>query len=149
MYHLIEFTENLQQKVSDFYYKCLPESGRIFEPKGRHQALTKIKNTYDVFWCFEFNDKIIGTVAVNRLSADKCELKSMYLLSEYHRNGLGQKMMDKALEYAKKNDFKEMYLNTLSSSESAIILYEKNGFVKTVRYNYNMVADVFMKVIIE
>ncbi len=149
MYHLIEFTENLQQKVSDFYYKCLPESGRIFEPKGRHQALTKIKNTYDVFRCFEFNDKIIGTVAVNRLSADKCELKSMYLLSEYHRNGLGQKMMDKALEYAKKNDFKEMYLNTLSSSESAIILYEKNGFVKTVRYNYNMVADVFMKVIIE
>lgn len=34
----------------------------------------------------ESSKTIISTVAVNRLSADKCELKSMYLLSEYHRN---------------------------------------------------------------
>ncbi|WP_333860533.1 hypothetical protein [Clostridium sp.] len=41
-----------------------------------------------------------------------------------------------------------MYLDTLSSSERAIKLYQKNGFVKTVRYNDNMAADVFMKTII-
>ena len=75
MYNLIEFTEELQEKMIDFYYNCLPESGRKFEPKGRHQPLTKVKDTYDIFLCLEFNNKIIGTVAVNRLSADKCELK--------------------------------------------------------------------------
>jgi len=149
MYNLIEFTEELQEKMIDFYYNCLPESGRKFEPKGRHQALTKVKDTYDIFLCLEFNNKIIGTVAVNRLSADKCELKSMYLLSKYHGNGLGQKMIDKAFDYAKNNAFKEMYLDTLSSSEGAIRLYKKNGFVETARYNANMVADVFMKKIIE
>jgi ribosomal protein S18 acetylase RimI-like enzyme len=149
IYNLIEFTEELQEKVIDFYCNCLPESGRKFEPKGRHYTLTKIKDTYDVFWCLEFNNEIIGTVAVNRLSDDKCELKSMYLLSKYHGNGLGQKMIDTAFDYAKKNDFKEMYLDTLSSSKGAIRLYKKNGFVETVRYNDNMAADVFMRRTIE
>ena len=149
MYHLTEFKEELQKEVIDFYYNCLPESGRKFEPDGRHQALTKIKDTYDTFWCLKFNNKIIGTVAVNILSADKCELKSMYLLSQYQGKGLGQKMIDKAFDYAKKNSIKEMYLDTLSSSEGAIRLYKKNRFVETARYNDNMVAEVFMKRTIE
>jgi ribosomal protein S18 acetylase RimI-like enzyme len=38
-------------------------------------------------------------------------------------------MIDKAFDYAKKNAIKEMYLDTLSSSEGAIRLYKKNGFV--------------------
>ena len=145
MYDLIQFTEGLQEQIINFYCKCLPESGREFEPKGRHEVLTKVKYNYDMFWCLKFNDKIIGTIAINKLSANKCELKSMYLLSEYHGNGLGQGMMDKALEYAKEKDFKEMYLDTLSSSERAIRLYVKNGFKKIERYNDNMIADVFMK----
>ncbi|MGG7177346.1 GNAT family N-acetyltransferase [Clostridium paraputrificum] len=145
MYNLIEFTAELQEKVINFYSNCLLESGRKFEPEGRHQDLGKIKDSYDAFWCLEFNNNIIGTVAVNSLSYDKCELKSMYLLSKYHGNGLGQKMIDKALDYAKKNGFKEMYLDTLNTSKGAIRLYKKNGFVETIRYNNNMVADVFMK----
>lgn len=149
MYNLIEFTEELREKVIDFYYKCLPESGRKFEPDGRHEALTKISEAYAAFWCLQIDEKIIGTVAVNRLSSDKCELKSMYLFSNYHGNGLGQKMIDKAFDYAKKNGFKEIYLDTLSSSKRAIRLYKKNGFVEISRYNDNMIADVFMKANIE
>ena len=118
MYNLIEFTSELQEKVINFYSNCLLESGRKFEPDGRHQALRNIKDTYDAFWCLELDNKIIGTVAVNSLSYDNCELKSMYLLSKYHGNGLGQKMIDKALDYAKNNDFKEMYLDTLNTSIS-------------------------------
>ncbi|MGN0145471.1 MAG: GNAT family N-acetyltransferase [Clostridium sp.] len=145
MYYLTEFKEELQNELIDFYYKCLPESDRKFEPDGRHKSLTKIKDSYDIFWCLNFDNKIIGTVAVNRLSVDKCELKSMYILSEFHGLGLGQKMIEKAFDYAKENGFKEMYLDTLSSSKEAIRLYKKNGFVETLRYNDNAAADVFMK----
>lgn len=58
-------------------------------------------------------------------------------------------MIDKAFDYAKKNAIKEMYLDTLSSSEGAIRLYRKNRFVETLKYNDNMVVDVFMKKAIE
>lgn len=58
-------------------------------------------------------------------------------------------MIDKAFDYAKKNAIKEMYLDTLSSSEGAIRLYRKNGFVETLKYNDNMVVDLFMKKAIE
>ncbi|MGL4107400.1 GNAT family N-acetyltransferase [Clostridium sp. LP20] len=145
MYNLIEFTEELQERVINFYSNCLLESGRKFEPNGRHQALVNIKDAYDIFLCLELNNKIIGTVGVKNLGCFKCELKSMYLLRKYHGNGLGQKMIDKALDYAKKKGFKEMYLDTLKTSTGAIRLYKKNGFLETIRYNNNMVADVFMK----
>lgn len=149
MYNFIEFDEELQENIIDFYLNCLPESGRTFEPEGRHKSLTKIKGTYDIFWCLQFNNKIIGTVAVNKLCDYKCELKSLYLLSQYHGEGLGQRMLDKAFEYARKNNFKEMYLDTLLSSTGAIRLYKKNGFVETERYNNNMIANIFMKKDIE
>lgn len=149
MYDLILFTEELQEKAIDFYYKCLPQSGRKFEPKGRHHGLTIIKDAFDIFWCLVYDNKIIGTVGVNKLSADKCELKSLYLLNEYYGKGLGKKMLDKALEYAKKNWFKEVYLETLSISERAIKLYAKNGFVEIERYNDNVIAEVFMKATIK
>ena len=69
----------------------------------------------------------------------------MYLLSKYQGKGLGQKMINKALDYAKENAFGEMYLDTLSTSEKAIKFYKKNGFVETSRYNDNIAANIFMK----
>lgn len=149
MYKIIVFHENLQDKVIDFFYYCLPESGRKFDPKGRHKSLTEIKNTYDIFWCLKYNNEIIGTVAVNSLSKDKCELKSLYLLNKFQRKGLGQKLLNIAFEYATRNSYKEMYLDTLKSSTGAIGLYKKNGFIYTERYNDNMVAEVFMKKILD
>jgi ribosomal protein S18 acetylase RimI-like enzyme len=49
-----------------------------------------------------------------------------------------------AILKAKQEGYKEMYLDTLSSSKKAISLYEKMGFVRTERYNANNIADVFM-----
>ena len=76
----------------------------------------------------------------------KCELRSVYLLEAYHGKGLGTKMMKEAICYAKNCNFHEMYLDTISStSQKAIRMYRRCGFIDIKRYKSTIRSDVFMK----
>ena len=146
MYYIKKFEKNLQSQVLDFYKECLPESGRSFEPEGRHKCLKEIEKAYDHFLCLFDGPLIIGTIAVNRLDENKCELRSVYLLERYHGKGLGTKMMNEAVGYAKNSGFDEMYLDTISStSQKAIRMYKRFGFIETEKYKSTAHSDVFMK----
>lgn len=103
-----------------------------------------IEGFFEYFWCLFDGKDIIGTVALKRLNDEHCELKSLYLLEQYHKKGLGYQLLKTAILKAQQDGYKEMYLDTLSSSKKAISLYEKRGFIKTERYNTNYTADIFM-----
>lgn len=90
------------------------------------------------------DDRIIGVAAVKELTETSCELKSLYLLERYHGQGLGKRLLNKAISYAKENGYKKMFLDSLSTSKKAIALYRKTGFLDTERYNQNERSDVFM-----
>ncbi|ADL50821.1 GNAT family N-acetyltransferase [Clostridium cellulovorans] len=150
MYHIEQFEKKMQSQVTEFYEKCLPESGRLFDPEGVHKALTEIEKNYDFFLCLFDGSIIIGTIAVNRLDEKKCELRSVYLLKEYHGKGLGTKMMKEAICYAKACGFHEMYLDTISStSQRAIRMYQSYGFINTEKYKNTIRSDIFMKLILK
>lgn len=89
-------------------------------------------------------ERVIGTVAVKRLDGMRCELKSLYLLEEYHGRGLGYRLLKQAIEYAREKGYSAMYLDSLSTSVKALALYRKAGFLPTERYNDNPRSDVFM-----
>ena len=96
-------------------------------------------------WCLFDGEAIAGTVALKRMNDTEIELKSLYLLEKYHGRGLGRQLLETALKYAAEKEYKTILLDTKSSSEKAIRLYRKAGFVMTERYNNNENADVFMK----
>ena len=139
-----EFSEDMQAAVIRFLTEVFPESGKAFELNGRHSAYADIKRNFAEFWCLFDDDMVIGTVAVKMLSDDICEPKCMYLYKEYHGQGLGRRLAETAISYAKEKGFGKMVLDTVSTYENALRLYEKLGFVLTERYNDNMKADVFM-----
>lgn len=68
-----------------------------------------------------------GIAAFNG-SNDVCELRKLFLLPESRGLGLGKKLTEDCLEYAKRKGYKKCYLDTLRSMKSAIALYEKLGF---------------------
>ena len=149
MYYSMKFEKEMQNQVTDFYEKCLPESGRLFEPEGRHKCLTEIEKNYDYFLCLFDESVVIGTIAVNKMDKDKCELRSVYLLEKYHGKGLGMKMIQEAICYAMGCGFHEMYLDTISStSQKAIRMYKRCGFIDTQRYKSTIRSDIFMKLIL-
>jgi putative acetyltransferase len=94
---------------------------------------TKPRSSYFVW---EENGKIIGGGGVAPLKGgdpDTCELKKMYFLPEGRGKGLGQAILSECLKSAKAMGFKICYLETFNTMNSAMKLYEKNGFNKISR----------------
>jgi GNAT superfamily N-acetyltransferase len=69
----------------------------------------------------------------------------MYVLKEFRRFGLGQKLLDIAVGYAKNVGYSKMVLDSSSNLYAARALYLKKGFFDIPRYNDNYRADVFME----
>jgi putative acetyltransferase len=61
-------------------------------------------------------------------SDEICELRKLFLLPESRGLGIGKKLTEDCLEYAKSKGYKHCYLDTLSSMKSAVALYKKLGF---------------------
>ena len=89
-------------------------------------------------------EEIIGTAALKRMDERRCELKFLYLYKKFQGKGLGRKLLEIVIREAAHCGFREMYLDTLSTSVRVLALYERAGFVRTERYNENYDADIFM-----
>jgi len=142
--HIKKYDDSNHGALIEFLQNCLPESGRGFDLQGRHNFYCDIDKNFKSFWVMFDRDEVIGTVAVKELDAEKCELKSLYLYERYHGNGLGRRLITKAIEFAAAFGYKYMYLDSLSTSTKALTLYKKVGFAETERYNQNEKSDVFM-----
>lgn len=145
MLRLHPYEENYQDDLIRFLKKCLPQSGRCLDLKGRHDFYLKVGDVFEHFWCLYNDDEMIGTVALKRLDGHRCELKSLYLEERYQGIGLGRALLETAIKEARRKGYEEMFLDTLATSKRALALYEKLGFVRTDRYNDNRVADIFMR----
>lgn len=139
-------------KLLDFFTKCLPESGRFFEPDKAHASLLDVDKNYEYFICLVEKESgiIIGTSAFNRIDERKCELKCVYLYKKYHGLGLGTVMSKNVINMAKDKGYKEMYLDTISkTSGRAIKMYRRLGFVMIEKYHETARSDVFMRLSLE
>ena len=128
------------------------------------------KDNDGCFWIVERIDnyQIIGTVAIRKLerlisttptstidendvanasavAANAAELKRMFLLKPYRGLGIGQQMLDTALNFAKNSGYSKILLYSSKDLTVSRILYLKNGFVDIPRYNADHRADIFME----
>ncbi len=69
----------------------------------------------------------------------------MFLSKPYRGLGIGQQMLDTALDYAKKRGYFKIFLYSSKDLVISRKLYLKNGFIDISRYNDDYRADVFME----
>ncbi|HSN21515.1 MAG TPA: GNAT family N-acetyltransferase [Usitatibacter sp.] len=72
--------------------------------------------------------RIVGCCGVAPLAGGACELKKMYLAREARGRGLGRRLLERALAFARGRGYARMELETASVLEQAIALYESAGF---------------------
>ena len=144
MYPIQKFNDQYTEKVISFLRCCLPESGRKLDLDQKHKSYLDVQHCFDTFWIMLDGEEIIGTAALKRMDERRCELKFLYLYKRFQGKGLGRKLLETVIREAARSGYREMYLDTLSTSARALILYEKAGFVRTERYNENYDADIFM-----
>jgi putative acetyltransferase len=91
-------------------------------------------------------ERVVGSGAIRRLDNDICELKRMWLLKEYRGRGLGMKMAQMLLDFARSAGYKKVRLDLLNPQKQtqALKLYQQLGFYVIARYN-DTSCTVFME----
>ena len=82
------------------------------------------------YWVAE-TERVVGGVGIAPLAgADGvCELQKMYCIPEFRGTGIAHKLIETALEHAKKY-FDRCYLETFGNMTAAQKFYEKYGFTR-------------------
>lgn len=96
----------------------------------QHMSQYYQAKTNSIYLIVLINKKVVGGCGLAAFSANSeiCELKKLFLLPETRGLGLGKQLATQCLEFAKKNTYKQCYLDTLKTMTLAIHLYEQLGF---------------------
>jgi len=87
-----------------------------------------------------------GCIGLRKIDEQNCEMKRLYVRPQFRGNKIGEKLVRKIIAEAKEIGYTAMLLDTLPFLESALSLYEKNGFYRIECYNDSPVStSIFMK----
>lgn len=124
------FQEQYAQAFYDLNIEWL-ETYFYVEPYDR-EVLSKpqqhiIRPGGHIFFIIE-NNTVLGTVALLKRGDAIFELTKMAVDPKQRGKHLGQQLMQYCIDFAKVNEFKELYLYSNTILENAIHIYRKYGF---------------------
>lgn len=127
-------TNDDRERIEALVFGALAEHGLRPDPATTDADLKDIEAGYlargGLFEVVEDEGgKMLGTCGLYPLGDETCELRKMYLLPEARGAGLGKRLLERALEHARRRGFKTVTLETASVLEDAIRLYTRFGFV--------------------
>lgn len=105
-------------KIFD-YYVLNPLTEFVKKPNGSQ------------LWIVEIDGKRAGSIALIKENENTAQLRWFILESHTQGLGIGNKLMKTAINFAKENEYKHIYLWTFSLLKPARHLYEKFGFKVT------------------
>lgn len=119
----------------------------------RHADCADVEHHYmqnGSFWCLFDNEVLIGTVAVRIIDIDNkaVELKRMFILPEYQGKGYGRLLLEYAIDYARKQRYNKICLDTRKQFSAAQHLYRSSGFRETEKYNDNERAELYFELVL-
>lgn len=119
--------------------RSLEESIVYHESRGELKDMDDIQRNYfekgGIFLVMLDDNHLIGTGAIRQLEDDICELKRLWLLSQYHGKGLGYRMLQELFSFAREKGYKRIWLQTDAVQQSrALEFYRRLGFHEIPRY---------------
>jgi putative acetyltransferase len=119
--------------------RLLEESITYYESRRELKDMDDIQKNYfengGIFLVMLDGNEMIGTGAIRQLEDDTCELKRLWLLSEFHGKGLGYRMLQELLSFAREKGYQRIRLETDPVSQiRALDFYRRIGFYEIPRY---------------
>jgi putative acetyltransferase len=119
--HAAGFRELVSDTLAEFGFDADPElDADLADPAAAYEAV----------WVAVRADRIVGSVALRRLGPAEVELKRMYLRPELRGHGLGRRLLELALRWAREHGIGTIKLDTTERMEAARHLYETYGFAR-------------------
>ena len=100
-----------------------PTTDHLFELFQKPQSV--------YFVALAADDSLLGGAGIyptDGLGEDVCELVKVYLRPQVRGTGLGRRLIEQCLDWARDAGFRQVYLETLPELTQAVPLYERMGF---------------------
>ncbi|TYC17935.1 GNAT family N-acetyltransferase [Bizionia gelidisalsuginis] len=130
----IEVKDNAEMEavIRDCFieYK-LPLEGTAYADKETTMMFESYQNARSVYYVIEQNGVVLGGGGIKALpnyETEVCEIQKMYFAPEIRGKGYGKLLFEQCLKAAVDNHFKQIYIETVSSLEAAIHIYEIYNF---------------------
>jgi GNAT superfamily N-acetyltransferase len=120
--HAAGFRELVGSVLAEFGFHEDPEIDRDLADPAAH---------YDAVWVVLAETDVVGSVAMRRAGEGEAELKRMYVRPGLRGHGLGRRLLDVALEWARSEGMGRVVLDTTEDMRAARRLYERAGFRRT------------------
>lgn len=124
-----------------------PENMKAYLDKAFNlQQLEKeMANDSSDFYFIYFNEKLAGYMKMNTHDAqsenmgnDSLEIERIYIKRDFQKHGLGKYLLNQAIEIAREQDKRKIWLGVWEKNENAIAFYEKMGFIQTGAHAFYM-----------
>ena len=105
----------------------------------------ELSNPHSQFYFAQIGEEIVGYLKTNTGDAqtelkdlNAFEIERIYVLHAFHGKKVGQQLIDKALEEARKTTCSYVWLGVWEENHRAIRFYSKNGFIKFDTHIFKM-----------
>ena len=115
------------------YYHQKWGFGKFFEAKVASELsefTSRFNQAQDGFWTVCLNDQVEGSITIDGIKAESegAHLRWFILSPKLRGRGFGNKLMEEAIRFCKKRQYRRVYLWTFEGLDAARHLYEKFGF---------------------
>ena len=133
-----------EKTVQDFY-DILEEEHELYDVDNFQQEYVENRG---LFLAVVDGKKLVGTGAVKKLEENIAELKRLWLLEEYHGQGIGYQVVSQLLKFARTHGYEKIRLQTSQKQERAVRFYMQLGFYEIPSYRESM-DDISMEMNLE
>lgn len=112
----------------------LPKVGTVYDDPSTYKLFELFQKAGAKGFVGLINSKVVGCAGIyptDNLPKGYCEFSKFYILKEARGNGIGTMLMKRSIEAAKSLGYKNIYLESFPSLKTALLLYDKLGFVDT------------------
>lgn len=123
------------RKIAEIFrreYSKFPYKGK-WNKKNALEAINEHFKKYEIY-VIEIDKKIVGFTVIEEITSFRekaCFINEMVISSEFHRKGLGKKLMEFTENYCKKKSIKKIKLST-NRKAHAFKFYKNRGYSETL-----------------
>ena len=148
--------KKLEQISKQTYYNAFSQENSLENMRAylesslsEEKLLEELKESNSEFYFAEINQRLIGYLKINFDAAqtdlydrNAMELERIYVIKEFQGKNYGQKLLNKILGIAKKNEMDYLWLGVWEKNERAIRFYERNGFSVIGSHPFRMGVEI-------
>ena len=124
----VELAQIIRDTLTEFKAN---KPGTVYYDETTDQLFELFQKPGSIYYVALMDDEIVGGGGIypsDGLPNGTCELVKMYLLPEARGIGLGKRIIEECLAFAKENGYSQVYIESMPELENALKVYEKFGF---------------------